>query len=405
MSVVSRSRRNIKPRKIDYTNELYGWDYESDDQARSRITLSPREILLHMRSSCDPWYLSSTFRDLEYKKGQDDTGILVFHWVGRTVKSSKLARLLSWLLWWFDDNNSTTHPERLPELRRGNRCRARSRDSKDNRILVTSTKRLAAEVNLNRLTLRRLLMRLETLDLIRSSRRKNKLHIHLHARNIALAYAADLRGRRAQSSEALRVIDKEFGEHSACKTLIQMSQDELQQLRINYISMLQKQNRHTTYIRELSSYIFDWYGTKTQKLSMNRKRNKCVFVSDTLLALCDGQVDEAWVLSQCLFWFGLDKEGVPRPRIIREGVLWVYKSHRAWERELGIPAVTVRRILQRLENRGFIRLDSWVINKRKNKNQATTHFRPNVNGLDQSIKALDHDRIMQLSNVRYGDPP
>jgi len=95
------------------------------------------------------------------------------------------------------------------------------------------------------------------------------------------------------------------------------------------------------------------------------------------------------LLSQTLWWFGLSRdEQYTRAKLERRHCRWMAKSDRQWEDELGLGRSCVHRALYYLVmERKFLVRGRWVVDRRRDRNQSTTHVRPNVSVLEKVLLA------------------
>ncbi len=70
--------------------------------------------------------------------------------------------------------------------------------------------------------------------------------------------------------------------------------------------------------------------------------------------LNEGFLNDAVIFSQLIYWNTPDNNGYSRLRVVKDGHLWIAKNHEDWEEELGINRHTVRKCLDRLEDRELI---------------------------------------------------
>lgn len=61
-----------------------------------------------------------------------------------------------------------------------------------------------------------------------------------------------------------------------------------------------------------------------------------------------GNVTDAYLYGQILYWFTPDSSNKPRLRVFKEGEFWVAKTYKEWGEELSIPEASARKILKRL---------------------------------------------------------
>jgi len=323
------------------------------------------------------WHKSYPYLRLGPDSQNNNTGIWIPHWVGKSLRNPRQARLLSHILWWFDVPGSNS-----PQADRGDiyieerfrgQPRARFVDPEGQRWLLTSERELSREILLPRATVSRGLLALARRALVEINRNLDPNEgflVRPLAKPLAKAFY------RITKSE---VAYKEF-----------LAPDS------SYPSRILKQKRWQSESGPLASKIIPGWGeSETSKHAMNRNPMvgipvvRGVFVPDLVMLACERNAGPAYLLSQILWWFGLGENGRPRPQIVRDGFRWIAKSPRLWSRELGPDESCIRRWLDYLVQSGFIDRRLWYFHKRKCFGRKTLHLRPCPYRLHQVIEDVD----------------
>lgn len=111
---------------------------------------------------------------------------------------------------------------------------------------------------------------------------------------------------------------------------------------------------------------------------------KGVFVSLEFIDLCDGNMYDAILFSQIMYWHEPDKSGSTKMRRERAGHLWIAKNHNDWYDECRIKAQTARKCLDRLKQRGLI-----IYELHGEKGNKTPFIRINWDVFTAKMKGLD----------------
>lgn len=86
------------------------------------------------------------------------------------------------------------------------------------------------------------------------------------------------------------------------------------------------------------------------------------------------------LLGQILYWFGADRNGRPRARIVKDGHLWIAKGRADWWDEIRISAKQYDRAAKILKEFGFIEVKTFKFN-----GNPTSHLRIIPESLNQAI--------------------
>lgn len=396
---VSRcSRRHLKPRRDDYPGHLAEPEEDAIAEAVDQATILKRmrqaedqsdsyEIIRRNRGkeldTKDAWHKSMAYSELGPE--QNHTGIWIPQWVGRSIHNARLARLFSWILWWFDDEGTRSQMadrgcERVSLANDGGPARARYFDKQRRRWLMASCRKLAHDVLMPRSTVARNLTELQERRLIEIQDGKmGRMLVRPRAVAVARAYYKVTNDRVAL---------EEFGPPSYA-----------------YAQKLERWNNG-----ELQ-YEPGWYESATREKAMNRYRygrdgQKAVicigtFVTDHIMLACQRKPGPAWVLSQILWWFSVDGGGLTRARITRRGYLWIAKSPRQLSQELGLDRKRVKDHLDYLiEDRGFLVREFWPFKSRQSRGQKTLHLRPNPDRILEAIEEVS-DEAFRISQERW----
>jgi hypothetical protein len=345
----------------------------------------------------DAWHECPAYQLLNSES--QNTGIWIPQWVGRTLRNSRQARLLSWILWWFDDEGSRSNlagrgDEKIVANREIGLCRARY-FAGQRRWLCSSFRQLARETTMSPSTAHRNLFALKDLHLIDVAKyTSGPLLVSPMARPLAEAYYCD------SGDEELR---REFerGGNFWNKEMEWMSKDKWRQKSVHPARRCDGRP--------------GWFETETRVRSMNRGsysidrwgRNipvcRGTFVTDWVMVACERKPVPAWVLSQILWWFGLDQQGLTRARITRNGYLWIAKSHRQLSKELGIDHKLVRDHLDYLiDDRSFLARELWPFNRCHCRGKTTLHLRPLSERLSEVFLDIE-DEVRDIEYFRTKD--
>lgn len=104
--------------------------------------------------------------------------------------------------------------------------------------------------------------------------------------------------------------------------------------------------------------------------------------------ICDGNLSDAVIFSQIMYWHGRDKAGRSRLQIQRNGHLWLAKRYEDWYEECRINERTARDAVRRLERLGLIERHIWHFN-----GKPTVHLRVVQEVFEDRIRAamgLEH---------------
>ena len=102
----------------------------------------------------------------------------------------------------------------------------------------------------------------------------------------------------------------------------------------------------------------------------------------------DGNLHDAIIFSQIMYWHGLDKAGKPRLKVKRDGHLWLAKGYSDWWAECRVPAGTARKAIARIKKRGLI-----VTSVHRFNGLATLHIRVNWDEFEARVKAAQADEL------------
>ena len=389
MITQEKYRRHIKPRTVDYSNEQYGRIFPDNGEDIDPYSLlgpyafedrlQSRELARRAGKNCpihskDAWHESLAYELLSPENYH--SGIWIPNWAAKGVRNANKARLLSWLLWWFDGESSRSRvADRGTErgLYETGPCRARVMDDLGERCLGTSCSRLSKEVNLSRNTVTSILRKFEQENLIVTKRCDSGIFSgRLLVRFNPFRLATKYKGATGDDFP-----DREFGKDGY--------------FRRRWIAW------EPPVAGEDSKFRPGWYESDTRKRAMNRDSIRgqqiCrgTWVSDWIFVACEKKAASAQVLSQVLWWFSVktDNNGTDlgtRARIQRHDYLWIAKSSRQLSQETGLPDRTVRRALDYLiEDKQFLLKGFWRYDNRRDRGQETLHLRPNVGPLNNLL--------------------
>jgi len=424
-----RHNRHIKPRKCDYSNELYGKrdadekdfephpkddaSYTDDPELESKVIARGTSKLGPLEAD-DAWKSTPAYYML---CNEPNTGIWIPRLVGKAIGNQNRARLLSHLLWWFDDetsragtygghNNDARGPERVYRGFHG-LCRARARDEEGNRCLGTSLQDLRKDLNLSDQVIKRGLTwlieeKIVAARTIGSGEYKGRYLISLIAEGLA---------RKYYHATADPVAFDEF-----------LSDTPTFNAYPQQLQNLSSPSNGFGFDEECDDSPRGWFESETRQRAMNRfpiydHRTEShrpiargTWVSDRVYFACEKKAGPAWLLSQILFWFDdrKKKDGKrqgSRARIVREGHLWIAKSHRELHSETGIPERSIRDYVKYLsEDRGFLVKGKWVYDRKRDRNQKMLHLRRDPEKLNESLTSIEvDDAVSEMEKRRLSD--
>jgi len=126
-----------------------------------------------------------------------------------------------------------------------------------------------------------------------------------------------------------------------------------------------------------------------------------VFVSLEFIDLCNGNMYDAILFSQIMYWHEpSNKTGDTRMRRERDGHLWVAKNHSDWYAECRIKAQTVRKCLDRLKQSGLI-----IYELHGEKGNKTPFIRINWDVFAAKMKAMETDKkVIPIPDITEHTP-
>lgn len=96
------------------------------------------------------------------------------------------------------------------------------------------------------------------------------------------------------------------------------------------------------------------------------------------------------LLGQILYWFGADRNGRTRARIVKDGFYWIAKTRNDWWHEIRITAKQYDRAAKMLKDQGFIEMRTMKFN-----GNPTTHIRIVPHALNEAIDAWKWERVKE----------
>lgn len=312
----------------------------------------------------DAWHESAAYHI--FAPTESRFGIWIPHWLLKACRNARQARLESWLLWWFDDFSTTSGkrwstPEDVGPPSTG-LCRARYRNHNGERVLVTSYSKLGKEVNLDRSVVKRCLENAGSrfgYEIPSTGPQKGKLLVYPKHAGLINAW-----------------VDNSGGKHDNSE-----------------IYSLDK--RRMKWKPSVSQFRPGWFESKARMAAMNRNSlrgdvTRGTYVFDIILAACDMRCGEAMLLSDILWWFGVNDasngEQRLRTRIERDGYRWIARSSRNLERDWGIRRSSAQRWMTYLtEVKQYLVVEKAPFDLKKCRGQFTIHLRPNTPILECAI--------------------
>ena len=110
--------------------------------------------------------------------------------------------------------------------------------------------------------------------------------------------------------------------------------------------------------------------------SYPRDGRRGVFASDWILRITHTKA-ELLVLAQLSYWFGQGSNGLSRAKRLRDGHLWVYKSHRKLGEEVALTKGQVRGAVRKLVARGLLIVEHPA--------EELPHYRIDPAGIDSAV--------------------
>lgn len=284
----------------------------------------------------DKWHLSPACYALSPENA--NTGVWIPHWLAKLLPNPREARLMAWLLHLFDDATTSsgtriTAPERLSDHEH-RQCRARFVDVNRQRWWVGTDRGFAAELLLDRRTVKR----------VRESLVRKCLIDVEDSREVADQYYGECRANgyliRPRARELAKAIYEDTGLEVAHEEYVLCRNEH----RAKKLAMLIDYRGSRQIFR---GRVPQWYDSHTRREMMDRRRHRGTYVTDAVMLICDRRAGPAYLFSQILWYFSLpsNQESArpqPRTRIIRGKNHWVAKSPRAWARELGCAPSSIR---------------------------------------------------------------
>lgn len=105
------------------------------------------------------------------------------------------------------------------------------------------------------------------------------------------------------------------------------------------------------------------------------------------------------LLGQILYWFGADRNGRTRARIVKDGFYWIAKTRADWWHEIRISAKQYDRAAKILKEQGFIEIRTM-----KFKGNPTTHIRIVSHKLNAAIDAWKWERVKEAGLMAVETP-
>ena len=96
------------------------------------------------------------------------------------------------------------------------------------------------------------------------------------------------------------------------------------------------------------------------------------------------------LLGQILYWFGADRNGRTRARIVKEGFYWIAKTRNDWWHEIRITPKQYDRAAKILKDAGFIEIKTMKFN-----GNPTIHIRIIPHALNEAIDAWKWERVKE----------
>jgi hypothetical protein len=127
-------------------------------------------------------------------------------------------------------------------------------------------------------------------------------------------------------------------------------------------------------------------------------RKDSIDLKRVYIDLCEGNLYDAVLFSQIMFWHEPTKLGKQRLEVFRKGEYWLAKRYEDWQEECRIDANTARKCIDRLVKLGLIVKEIFHFNKKP-----TVHLRINKEVFEQRILALS-DTTGQISDASLKRP-
>ena len=96
------------------------------------------------------------------------------------------------------------------------------------------------------------------------------------------------------------------------------------------------------------------------------------------------------LLGQILYWFGADRNGRTRARIVKDGFYWIAKTRNDWWQEIRISPKQYDRAAKLLKDQGFIEIKTMKFN-----GNPTTHIRIIPHKLNEAIDGWKWERVKE----------
>jgi len=132
-------------------------------------------------------------------------------------------------------------------------------------------------------------------------------------------------------------------------------------------------------------------------LRSDSTREDSIVLRRVFIDICGGNLSDAVILSQIVYWHTPKKNGETRLTISRDGHLWLAKGYGDWWEECRIPQGTARDALRRLEALGIIIKRVWHFDGRK-----MPHFRIDTVEFKRLIEAAGNGTLAALRAEKMG---
>ena len=123
-------------------------------------------------------------------------------------------------------------------------------------------------------------------------------------------------------------------------------------------------------------------------LQSDAARRDSIDVKRIYIDVCGGNLIDAVMLSQIMYWHEPGKGGKPKLTIRREGHLWLAKRYEDWWEECRVPKRTARDSINRLVAIGLLIRNSWFFEGR-----SAVHLRINPPRFKELVAAVENGTI------------
>lgn len=132
----------------------------------------------------------------------------------------------------------------------------------------------------------------------------------------------------------------------------------------------------------------------TGYLHSDAAANDSIALKRAYIDMCDGNLYDAVMLSQIVYWHTPNKKRESRLKVFRDGFYWLAKRYEDWHEECRIDTATARKCIDRLIKRGLLIKKIYHF-----EDKPTVHIRINPEGFEAALRRL-YDTTGQITPNR-----